>query len=252
MIDGNNNIVFGSEVLAKHIAMEEKSEDYTLNIIQTPINLIQSAMDKSPSSLSYNRISWVVTYRAPKFMHLVSLWHQVRDHSSTARQYFNHTSFSLRSFLASPFLTLGTLDPLLAAIKLANYPSYDDSIQVQVVILDMSGVTHASRDISLVVLCEIVSRYPCREEEYNSILPEMLNKKDDQGLNDVTKEEALQIERILQRIDCNSVQDIQTNPRIRLMYSHLLHDTLSQCGNTSLFHHYSYEEAVRDIQRVLA
>jgi hypothetical protein len=149
-------------------------------------------------------------------------------------------------------VSLARLDSLRIAVKLANHPysNYDSFMNVNVVILDMSGVARVSKDISMVVACEIVSQNPCRDDEYNMIRSSIENKKDDRGLNDLTSHEILKIEGILKRIDCNSVHEIRNNPRIHLMHSYLLEDTLSECQPNSSF--YSHEEAIEDIRRIFS
>jgi hypothetical protein len=151
--------------------------------------------------------------------------------------------------LSSRFIGLGELyawDSLRAATVIAQEFGF------KVVVLDTSGIQLMGYDISNVVACEILGA-PCNRQSKtlelggNLSMPIKLNvREDEKKLNDLTVNEKMAIELIMQKLDCNSARLIFEHPRILVIYPYLLNQTRHACSANHTY--YTHEEAAQDIK----
>jgi hypothetical protein len=234
----NKHVVFGYERFAFDVVhLKEIGEDHD------PLQYIQKILDILPSTfVTKDDITVVITYRAPRIDQVTSTWKHQRD---IEKSYYG-TALTFRSFLSSRFFSTYNLDSLRAAKVIA------EEFGLNVVILDTSGIQSMGYDISNVVACDILGS-PCNRNSMsielfgNTSMPIKTNvRKDDKNLNDLTLEEKLNIELILQKLDCNSAHFIFQHPKIHVIYPNLLNQTRHSCSTNHTY--YTHEKALQDIR----
>jgi hypothetical protein len=234
------NVVFGYEQLANDVVrFKEKGGDELMHYIQKLVDILPSTF------YTKDDITVIITYRAPRIDQLTSSWKHRRD----INRVYHGTALTFRSFLSSRFIGLGELyawDSLRAATVIAQEFGF------KVVVLDTSGIQLMGYDISNVVACEILGA-PCNRQSKtlelggNLSMPIKLNvREDEKKLNDLTVNEKMAIELIMQKLDCNSARLIFEHPRILVIYPYLLNQTRHACSANHTY--YTHEEAAQDIK----
>jgi hypothetical protein len=236
------NVVFGFERFASDVVrLKEKGEEHE------QLHYIQKIVDILPSTfLTKDDITVVITYRAPRIDQLTSSW----KHSRDIEKVYHGTALTFRSFLSSRqffgALAVYSWDPLRAATVIAQ------DFGLKVVVLDTSGIQLMGHDISNIIACEILGA-PCNPKSMSGELgghlstPIKLNvREDNKNLNDLTKDEKMAIELIMQKLDCNSARLIFEHPRIQVIYPYLLNQTRHSCSANHSY--YTHEEALQDIR----
>jgi hypothetical protein len=238
------NVVFGYERFATDVVrLKEKGRE------QEQLHYIQKIVDILPSNfLTKDDITVIITYRAPRIDQLTSSWKHQRD----IERVYNGTALTFRSFLSRRFIGEATVyawDSLRAATVIAQ------EFGLKVVVLDTSGIRLMGYDISNVVACEVIGA-PCNRQNMslelggNLSTPIKLNvREDEKKLNDLTEDEKMAIELIMQKLDCNSVHLIFEHPRIQVIYPYLLNQTRHACSADHTY--YTHEEAAQDIESVV-
>jgi len=190
-------------------------------------------------------VSLVVTYRSPRIDQLLSSWKHYRDFDKV----YHHTDMTFRSFLMGDW-ERSKFDPLYATRIIAQ------EFDVDVTLMDTSGIRAAGYDISNVVACDILSS-PCHPGNKtlmfggNVSVPIKANDRlDNTTLNDLSQQQKSQIESILRKMDCNSIHSITRHHRVHILYPHLLNETLLSCLNHTTT--YDHQRIVHDIRSVAA
>jgi len=212
-----NNLIIASEAM-----------DFVSSTDKEPNNLLDrilkgmpwNSYDDSATRLegSNDDITVVVNFRAPRVDHLLSLWHQCCMKTMTFQEY-------LTIHVRSGIDVLHSLDSLrLAKVFLEK--------NLQVTLLDMSGILSRGYDTSNIVACDVLNA-DCTSNKTvvgDPIYPSMNNvKQHSHGGTDAQLEE---MENIIRNYDCN-FQDIVHNKKLKILYAQELDKIFSNCANIS-------------------
>jgi len=233
-----SKLVFGSEWIATlfvDLLVKGKNTSFFL----------QGFVDTLLPSPAKDEITFLITYRSPKLDHLISYWKQINFNRK------NQTSFRSMLLLGDTYLPV--IDPLYAAKVLATRHGFN------VIVIDMSGVKAKGWDISCVVACQILESVPCHGNNMtlglggNESIPHVQNVKSHvmEDIIDLTRDEKLQIASTLEKLDCNSVNDIFHHPRIQLLHPYDLKHTLRSCGGRNP-PFYTHEQLKKDLQSLVS
>jgi hypothetical protein len=236
------NTVFGYEGFVHDVAQIKETGK-----AHEKLHYIQKIVDTLPSTfLTKDDITVVITYRVPRIDQVTSSWKHQRD----IEKAYHGTPLSFRSFLSSKLFETYKFDSLGVAKVIA------EEFGLNVVVLDTSGVQLMGYDISYVVACKVLGS-PCHPNNMtleiggNASAAFKANvREDDKILNDLTSEEKLTIESILQKLDCNSAHLIFQHPKIQVIYPYLLNQTHHSCSMNHTY--YSHEQALQDIQSAIS
>ncbi len=163
-------------------------------------------------------ITVVVSYRAPRSTHLISLWHQCCMKKMSFHEYLTNR-VDVRP------------DPLksLDSLKLAKV-FLDRGLKV--ILIDMAGVKANGYDMSIVIACDILGANCTPEKRFFGASeedPAIANVKPHSESNfDVTQDQLERIEELIQNYDCNYLSLLQ-NENFTVLYSHSLEQIFDFC-----------------------
>ena len=211
------NLIIGSEAFDNVL----KDEHDGVEIIDRFIHLLPWNYKQNKIDMTKNdKITVVVTYRAPRFKHLLSLWKEKRKNG----QRFKKWIITTRS-------KLGSIDSLgVAEIFLKK--------GLNVVIADIGGITNAGYDISNIIACDILNA-TCTKEKHviGSDPPLFMNTKSNLtgnlGIDDYHLD---LIDEAIRKYDCkyaNMIQKYERSGQLRLIYPTELRKVMDSCNETS-------------------
>lgn len=182
------------------------SPERSAALVQNLIDLLPwNVSGEKRQGLSLSDITVVVHHRAPRYTHLVSLWHQCCMHTMTFAQY-----------IASDRVVNGMAeaDSLLMVERFLDHGFH-------VVLIDLLGVSRQpGLDVTTVMACRVL-QVPC--EENNTTIrgltdpPSRHNIRAGLGdMGNVTEEQLQSIDEILRRRDCTFAH-LQNHSRLEIL-----------------------------------
>jgi hypothetical protein len=184
--------------------------------------------------LTRNDIEVVVTYRAPRSTHLISVWHEQSRPNQTLSDFLTNAQGSSFIFQSNSLgLALRFLE--------RNLPT---------TILDISGVDAKSISICEAIACDVL-QVRCTEDYHilsmkNQTIRKFSNAKTGRGEMDLTQGQLDSIDKLMTDYDCGLRQSILAlHPRVlfqKQMFSSCQEDALNQ----------SFTWLVQSIQKVVA
>lgn len=171
-------------------------------------------------------VTVVVKFRAPRVQHLISVWHQCCMKTTTFMEFLIHLPDNRQNMNR-----IRILDSLRLAEVFLNRG-------LDVVLIDMSGITDAGYDISNVVACDIL-KASCTEtkqfmivDEEKKVIPEVKNVRKNEGkLGGATDKQLDRIEKVLRKYDCN-YQHVLEHENLTVLYNYELDHIMSDCSRT--------------------
>jgi len=161
-------------------------------------------------------ITVVVHFRAPRVEHLISLWHQCCMDTMSFRNYLTIYVKSRKNALHS-LNSLGLAEAFLEA-------------DLQVTLLDMSGISSRGYDTSNVVACDVLDA-DCTVNKTvvgDPTPPSIRNVKDHS--HGGTDSQLEQMDQIIKNYDC-SFQNIFNHENLTILYAEELTNIFDDCEN---------------------
>lgn len=180
------------------------------NIKETSISNIE------PLHGGDQNLTVVITYRSPRVDHFLSAWHMFGNPPH------------LRNWTLEMDYDMHLLDPLgMAEVYLSH--------GINVIIIDLSGITRQGLEISSVIACDVL-RVPCQNSIIlgNSYSPEVRNRMRARRerltsiRTDMTLEELHKLDNVMKLFDC-TYKDIFYNPNIQILYGYYLLQNILNC-----------------------
>ena len=164
-------------------------------------------------------ITVVVNFRTPRVEHLISLWHECCMDDMTPHEF-------LQKYVYEKLDKLRSLDTLhLVEILLKK--------GLNVILIDMAGVSKQGYDISNVVACDVLGA-DCTSKKTiagDTLSPSIMNKKSHS--HNMTNDELAGMEMIIRNYDCK-FQSIVDNAKLTILYPDELMRIFDNCKNIAV------------------
>lgn len=207
----------------RDVVMGAEAMDYIVSPRHEGTQILNGVLSTIPSEFASPQVA--VTYRAPRWKHLVSVWHQLGRKNQT-----------LRDFLLTPdFLFMTNSLGLALAFMERN---------LSTTIIDMEGVLEAGMDMCKVVACEVMN-VDCKKLDHVEV-PSNFNSKVDRAEQNLSETQLRNIDQAMMKFDCSLRKRIEAF-KPRLLYQHgLFRDCPDEEINLTF---QDLEQAIVDIVR---
>ena len=195
---------------------------------ENPHELLENIIHQLPWHANYtisasgsdDDITVVVSYRAPRSSHLISLWHQccMKD-------------MSFHEFLTNRRLEIMP-DPLKSLDSLKLTKTFLDR-GLKVILVDMAGVKANQYDMSNVIACDVLGAACTPDKRFSDSnkneIPAIANVKTHSDANfDVTPKQLERIDTVIQKYDCNFVS-LMDHENFEVLYAHGIKEIFDKC-----------------------
>jgi len=216
---GGDNLVIASESIDFVSADKKHIGDLLMTRILHGMPWNSNELSTVQVNGSNDDITVVVNFRTPRRKHLISLWHECCMKNISFKQY-------LTTYVYHRLDKVRALDSLSLVEVFLNKG-------LNVILIDMAGVSAQGYDISNVVACDVL-RADCDFNKSlvgDTVLPSVMNVKNHP--HNMTNYQLREIEKTIRNYDCK-FENITDHEKLTILYPDELMRIFDDCKNIAL------------------